>query len=208
MKLFVTLEGPEGSGKTTVAQIVYAYFKNEDVPVMLTREPGGIPISEKIRDIILDPDHETMDARTEALLYAASRRQHLIEKVLPALEQGKLVVCDRFIDSSLAYQGYARGLGIDEILEINQFAIEGHMPDLTLYLDVPFELGMERIGVRGYKDRLELEGDDFHYKVYQGYQEVWARFPQRIVRIDATLSPLEVASAVIKEIERRLNESV
>lgn len=208
MKLFVTLEGPEGSGKTTVAQIVYEYFKDEGKAVMLTREPGGIPISEKIRDIILDPEHVAMDARTEALLYAASRRQHLVEKVLPALDQGKLVVCDRFIDSSLAYQGYARGLGIDEILDINQFAIEGHMPDLTLYLDVPFELGMERIGVRGYKDRLELEGDGFHYKVYQGYQEVWSRFPERIVRIDATQTPLEVASAVIKEIERRLNESV
>lgn len=205
MKLFVTLEGPEGSGKTTVAKVVYDYFKNKGVEAMLTREPGGIPISEKIRDIILDPENSNMDDRTEALLYAASRRQHLAQKVLPALERGELVICDRFIDSSLAYQGYARGLGIDEVLEINQFAIDHQMPDLTLYLDVPFEVGMERIGVRGYKDRLELAGDDFHYKVFQGYQEVWRRYPKRIVRIDATDTPEAVAKAVIAEIEKRLN---
>lgn len=205
MKLFVTLEGPEGSGKTTVAKVVYDYFKNKGVEAMLTREPGGIPISEKIRDIILDPENSNMDDRTEALLYAASRRQHLAQKVLPALERGELVICDRFIDSSLAYQGYARGLGIDEVLEINQFAIDHQMPDLTLYLDVPFEVGMERIGVRGYKDRLELAGDDFHYKVFQGYQEVWRRYPERIVRIDATDTPEAVAKAVIAEIEKRLN---
>lgn len=205
MKLFVTLEGPEGSGKTTVAKVVYDYFKNKGVEAMLTREPGGIPISEKIRDIILDPENSNMDDRTEALLYAASRRQHLSQKVLPALERGELVICDRFIDSSLAYQGYARGLGIDEVLEINQFAIDHHMPDLTLYLDVPFEVGMERIGVRGYKDRLELAGDDFHYKVFQGYQEVWRRYPERIVRIDATDTPEAIAKAVIAEIEKRLN---
>ncbi len=205
MKLFVTLEGPEGSGKTTVAKVVYDYFKNKGVEAMLTREPGGIPISEKIRDIILDPENSNMDDRTEALLYAASRRQHLAQKVLPALERGELVICDRFIDSSLAYQGYARGLGIDEVLEINQFAIDHQMPDLTLYLDVPFEVGMERIGVRGYKDRLELAGDDFHYKVFKGYQEVWRRYPERIVRIDATDTPEAVAKAVIAEIEKRLN---
>lgn len=208
MKLFVTLEGPEGSGKTTVAQLVYDYFKDLKQGVMLTREPGGIPISEKIRDIILDPENNTMDDRTEALLYAASRRQHLTEKVLPALDRGALVICDRFIDSSLAYQGFARGLGIDNVLKINRFAIDNHMPDLTLYLDVPFEVGMDRIGVRGYKDRLELAGDDFHYKVFQGYQEVWARYPERIVRIDAQQSPEEVAQAVIREIEKKLNASL
>lgn len=208
MKLFVTLEGPEGSGKTTVAQVVYDYFINQGVEAVLTREPGGIPISEKIRDLILDPNNTTMDDKTEALLYAASRRQHLVEKVLPALDLGKLVICDRFIDSSLAYQGFARGLGIDEVMEINQFAIDKHMPDVTFYLDVPFDVGMERIGVRGYKDRLELAGDDFHYKVYQGYQEVLKRYPERIVRIDAQQQPDVVAQHIIKEIENRLNEQV
>lgn len=208
MRLFVTLEGPEGSGKTTVAQVVYDHFNNKNVPAILTREPGGIPISEKIRDIILDPANVAMDDTTEAILYAASRRQHLVEKVLPALEDNKLVICDRFIDSSLAYQGFARGLGIDEVMDLNKFAIGDHMPDLTFYLDVPFEIGMERIGVRGYKDRLELAGDDFHYKVYQGYQEILKRYPERIVRIDAQLSPDKVANQIIEAIEKHLNENI
>lgn len=208
MKLFVTLEGPEGSGKTTVAKVIYDYFIEKKIEVILTREPGGIPISEKIREIILDPENEAMDDRTEALLYAAARRQHLVEKVLPALNRGQLVICDRFIDSSLVYQGYARGIGMDEVMEINRFAIDSHMPDLTLYLDVPFEVGMDRIGVRGYKDRLELAGDDFHYKVFQGYQEVLKQYPERIVRIDATQTPDHVAAQVISEIERCLNEKL
>lgn len=208
MKLFVTLEGPEGSGKTTVAKVVYDYFNERDIPTVLTREPGGIPISEKIRDIILDPENPTMDDKTEALLYAASRRQHLVEKVIPALDEGKLVICDRFIDSSLAYQGYARGLGIDEVMEINQFAIDGQMPNITFFLDVPFDVGMERIGVRGYKDRLELAGDDFHYKVYQGYQEVLKRYPERIKSVNAQLAPEAVAQQIITEIERCLNEKL
>ena len=208
MGLFISLEGPEGSGKTTVSTIVSDYFKALGVGVLLTREPGGIPISEKIRELILDPSNDTMDDRTEALLYAASRRQHLIEKVLPALSRGELVICDRFIDSSLAYQGYARRIGIDEVMEINHFAIEGHMPDLTLFLDVLPEVGMERIGVRGYKDRLELAGEDFHQRVYDGYHKVVAMFPQRIQVINANQDPQSVARDVIQAIEKKLNETL
>ncbi|NLL75540.1 MAG: dTMP kinase, partial [Erysipelothrix sp.] len=128
MGYFVTLEGPEGSGKSSVSALVSEYFKDKGRSVVLTREPGGIPISENIRELILDPNNTEMDDKTEALLYAASRRQHLVEKILPALSNGSLVLCDRFIDSSLAYQGYARGLGIDEVYEINKFAIESHLP--------------------------------------------------------------------------------
>lgn len=204
MTLFVSFEGPEGSGKTTITKIVSEYFEAKSQPVLCTREPGGIPISEKIRALILNPEHKEMDDRTEALLYAASRRQHLIEKIQPALNEGKLVICDRFIDSSLAYQGYARGIGIDAVWDINMFAIDGFLPDLTIFLDVKPEEGLERIGVRGYKDRLELEGNVFHDKVYQGYQEVIRRFPDRIKIVDAHQSIDAVAADVIAIIEATL----
>ena len=132
---FIAFEGCDGSGKTTVSRAVYERLKEEGYDVIYTREPGGIEISEQIRNVILDPKNVTMDERTEALLYAASRRQHLMEKVLPALEQGKIVLSDRYVLSSLAYQGYARGIGIEEVWRINEFAIEDHMPDHTIFLD-------------------------------------------------------------------------
>ena len=143
--LFITFEGGEGSGKTTVIQTVAEQLTKQGYKVLVTREPGGIPIAEKIRGVILDKAHTEMDSRTEALLYAAARRQHLVEKVSPALDTGHIVLCDRFIDSSLAYQGIARGLGIEEVWAINQFAIGEFMPELTLYLDVSPEVGVERI---------------------------------------------------------------
>lgn len=205
MGYFVTLEGPEGSGKTSVSALVSEYFSNKGQSVVLTREPGGIPISEKIRDLILDPNNVEMDDKTEALLYAASRRQHLIEKILPALEKDALVLCDRFIDSSLAYQGYARGLGIDEVYEINNFAIDNHLPDLTIFLDISPEEGMKRIGVRGYKDRLELAGDKFHEKVYDGYKLVCDRYPERIKTIDASQTLDQVVKDVIELIEEAMS---
>ena len=208
MGYFVTLEGPEGSGKTSVSSLVSEYFSNKGRSVVLTREPGGIPISEKIRDLILDPNNEEMDDRTEALLYAASRRQHLVEKILPALEKGSLVICDRFLDSSLAYQGYARGLGIDEIYEVNKFAIDSHLPNLTIFLDLDPEAGMERIGVRGFKDRLELAGDAFHEKVYLGYKIVAERYPERIKTVDASQALNDVVYDVIELIEKALNHEL
>ena len=143
--LFITFEGPEGAGKTTVITDIYDRLVKEGRNVVLTREPGGIRIAEKIRSIILDNEHQEMDAKTEALLYAAARRQHLAEKVIPALNEGYIVLCDRFVDSSLAYQGYARGLGIDEVLTINQFAIGEMMPGLTVFFDINPEEGLARI---------------------------------------------------------------
>lgn len=158
----------------------------------MTREPGGIVISEKIREIILHKEHTEMDARTEALLYAAARRQHLVEKVIPALHKGKIVLCDRFVDSSLAYQGYARGLGIQEVLEINQFAITGMMPNLTLFFDILPEKGLARITSNQNREinRLDLEKLDFHQKVYEGYKKIIEMFPNRIKVINAD-QPLE-----------------
>ena len=183
--LFITFEGPDGSGKTTVSTFVTQRLLDLGYDVVHTREPGGIDIAEQIRKVILDPKNTAMDVRTEALLYAASRRQHLIEKVLPALDQGKIVLCDRFVDSSLAYQGFARKIGIDNVLSINEFAIEGHYPDLTLYFDVDAETGLKRIKHREFLDRLDQEALSFHSDVVTGYQEVVSRFNHRIVKINA-----------------------
>lgn len=202
MGLFITFEGPDGSGKTTLTTRLADYLKNNNKEVLLTREPGGIGISEKIRHIILDPANDKMDDRTEALLYAASRRQHLVEKVLPAVNDGKIVLCDRFVDSSLAYQGYARGIGIEEVLNINLFAIDNHMPDLTIFIDVDPMIGLSRVGSRGEKDRLELAGNDFHNRVYEGYKQVISMYPDRIKVVDGNRSIDEVFESVLKIIEK------
>lgn len=182
---FITFEGNDGCGKTTISSRIYETLKAEGYDVIFTREPGGISISEQIRSVLLDPKNKTMDGRTEALLYAAARRQHLVEKVIPALEEDKIVLCDRFIDSSLAYQGVARGLGIDEVYTVNEFAIDSHMPDATIFLKVDAEIGMARIASRGEKDRLDEEGEKFHRLVAQGYDEVLKRYQSRIHVIDA-----------------------
>ena len=144
---FITFEGPEGAGKTTIIHMVQQKLIQEGYTIVLTREPGGIRIAEQIREIILNPSNTEMDARTEALLYAAARRQHLVEKVIPELNKGNIVLCDRFIDSSLAYQGNARGIGVEDIFAINQFAIEQTMPQATLYFDIEPEVGLERINL-------------------------------------------------------------
>ncbi|KEI16429.1 dTMP kinase [Clostridium haemolyticum] len=185
--VFITLEGPEGSGKTTIVKMIERYLKENNIDYISTREPGGINISEQIREIILDRENTEMDARTEALLYVASRRQHLSERVIPALKSGKIVICDRFIDSSLAYQGYARGIGIDEVMSINEFAIDGYMPNLTLYLDIDPEIGLRRISENAKREvnRLDLEKLDFHKKVREGYFKVLKKFPNRIKKINA-----------------------
>lgn len=202
MGLFITFEGPDGSGKTTLTTRLADYLTNNNKKVLLTREPGGIGISEKIREIILDPVNDKMDDRTEALLYAASRRQHLVEKVLPAVNEGKIVLCDRFVDSSLAYQGYARGIGIEEVLNINLFAIDNHMPDLTIFIDVDPMIGLSRVGTRGVKDRLELAGNDFHNRVYEGYKKVISMYPDRIKVIDGNRTIDEVFESVVEVIEK------
>lgn len=197
---FITFEGPEGAGKTTVIMELYKRLKDEGHDVIMTREPGGIRIAEKIREVILDNRHQEMDAKTEALLYAAARRQHLAEKVIPALAKGSIILCDRFVDSSLAYQGYARGLGIDEVLSINEFAIGEMMPDLTVFFDVDPEVGLARISSNDAREqnRLDNESIQFHHKVYEGYQELIRRYPNRIVTTDASLSEVEVTENVWK----------
>lgn len=185
--VFITIEGPEGAGKTTILNRLVAKLETEGLKVIQTREPGGIAIAEQIRNVILDKGNTAMDARTEALLYAAARRQHLVEKIRPALKNGYVVLCDRFIDSSLAYQGYARGLGINEVYSINQFAVEDTMPEMTLYFDIEPRLGLERIHKNTDREinRLDLEGIRFHEAVREGYQLLLKKFPERIKLINA-----------------------
>ena len=188
----VSLEGPEGAGKTSVLEALIPILEDRGVEVLSTREPGGVLIGEKIREVILDPSHTEMDPKTELLLYIASRRQHLVEKVLPALATGKLVIMDRFIDSSVAYQGFGRGLDIEAIDWLNEFATDGLKPDLTLYFDIEVEEGLARIAANSNREinRLDMEGLDLHRKVRQGYLSLLEKEADRIVKIDASL-PLD-----------------
>ena len=207
--LFITLEGGEGSGKTTVASEVIKKFSQIGVDVIYTREPGGSQIAEKIRDLILDPNHTEMDSRTEALLYAAARRQHLVEKVLPALKAGKVVLCDRFIDSSIVYQGHAREIEIEQIYKINDFAIDGCMPDLTILLNIKPELGLARIAVNKNREvnRLDLEEMIFHEKVYEGYQLQMEENLDRIRVVDASQSIENVCQDVYLLLLEQMKQS-
>ena len=204
--MFITIEGPEGSGKSTAVATVIEELKKKGFDVLKTREPGGAPISEQIRNVILDKGNTTMDGRTEALLYAAARRQHLVETVWPAVKEGKIVICDRYIDSSLAYQGGARGLGVDNIININMFATDNTWPDLTLLFDIDPKLGLERISLNKNREvnRLDLEALDFHNKVRQTFLELAKRYPERFVIIDASKSREEVAQDALNAILSRL----
>ena len=196
--LFISIEGPDGSGKSTQISLLRKYFEERGTDVVLTREPGGTPISEKIREIILDKNNKEMDAMTEALLYASSRAQHVAEVIKPALEAGKIVICDRFIDSSIAYQGYGRGLG-DCVRVINEYAVRGCMPDVTFLLEMDPKIGKERISADD-QDRLEQEKLEFHKKVFDGYMEIEKKI-DRIIGIDAARSIEEISADIIKHIE-------
>ena len=193
--LFITLEGPDGAGKTSILNELFPLLKKvAKTKIIQTREPGGIPIAEEIRAVILDPKNDRMDERTEALLYAAASRQHLGEKVLPALSEGSIVLCDRFVDSSLAYQGAGRRIGVSEIARLNEFATEGTTPDFTLYLDIDSDTGLHRIkeNRRGQIDRLDSEGLEFHQRVRHAYLKIAEENPERIYKIDARKSFEEV----------------
>ncbi|CCI87957.1 dTMP kinase [Lactobacillus gigeriorum] len=206
---FISFEGPDGAGKSTVMKKVLEQLEPELKPqYLVTREPGGSKIAEKIRKLILDPENDQMSARTEALLYASSRSQLIQEVIKPALNSGILVFSDRFVDSSLAYQGAGRELGISEVAAINRFATEGISPDLTLFFDIAPEKGLARIKkVRpDDEDRLEREKLAFHQRVYAGYQEIIKRYPERIVVIKADRPVEEVTEEAIATIKNRLPE--
>lgn len=203
---FITFEGGEGSGKTTIAHLIKDKLEKEGYSVVLTREPGGVSIAEQIRDVIVDVNNTNMDARTEALLYASSRRQHLVEKVIPALKDDKIVICDRYVDSSMVYQGIARGLGIDEVYNMNLFATKNILPNLTIFFDIQPELGLQRVYSNKDREvnRLDLETLDFHQKVYDGYLTICDKFPERIIKVDASQSIDDVLNSVYDEVKKHL----
>lgn len=200
--MFITFEGPDGSGKSTIIQKVYDYLIENNYDVIKTREPGGSPIAEKIRNLILDIENTKMGYRTEALLYAASRAQHVEETILPALNENKIVLCDRFLISSLAYQGVGRDLGIENVRKINEFAINGVYPDFVLFFDVDPITTLKRKSSLDTADRLEKEGNNFHERVYNGYKEI-LNSEKNIEIIDATQSVEDVFSQCIKVLKRR-----
>ncbi len=205
MSKFITFEGPEGSGKTTVIREITQRLESEGWEVVVTREPGGVKTGEDIRKILLEG--EAIDDRSEALLFAASRREHLVNKVLPALREGKVVLCDRYIDSSLAYQGYARGIGVEEVRSINEFAINGLYPDLTLYLDIRASVGIQRINDnQRTQNRLDREKLDFHEKVVEGYRQIIHNEPNRFAVINAEQSIEEVANSTYESIIKYLEK--
>lgn len=191
---FIVFEGGDGSGKSTTLEKIYDFLVENGIECIKTREPGGIKISEDIREIILDTQNTEMDRKTEALLYAAARRQHLVERVIPELEKGKIVLCDRFVYSSLAYQGYARGIDVEEIFQINKFAIGEYMPDINIFFDISPEVGLSRIEKNKDREvnRLDLEKIDFHNRVREGYYKLVEANRDEFVIINAEKSIDEV----------------
>lgn len=204
---FISFEGPDGSGKTTLIKKVVAGLTQQlgAGKVLVTREPGGDPLAEEIRDLLFDDRFAGMDGRTEALLFAAARRQHLIEDVNPALAAGKVVLCDRYVDSSVAYQGAGRGLGEKAVWDLNQFAIDGELPALTIFLDLPVEVGLERIKAHrsNQVNRLDREQLTFHRTVLNGYRHLADLYPHRIKKIDASQSPQAVFNQTMNTINDR-----
>ena len=193
MGLFISMEGPDGSGKTMQMNMLEQELRQRGLDVLRSREPGGTAISEKIRDMLLDPANTEMSDRTEALLYAASRAQHVEQVLKPALRQGKIVLCDRYVDSSLVYQGIGRGLGIPAIEEINAFATGGLQPDATIVLQIDFEEGLRRKGIQnGGLDRMEAQKEDFLRRIHDGFTELKELYPERVFLIDGAKAPSEV----------------
>lgn len=193
--LFIVLEGPDGSGKSTMAKMIAQYYQDAGREIVFTREPGGTKISEQIRDIILDNNNTEMAYMTEALLYAASRAQLVSEFIKPNLEKGKVVISERYVYSSIVYQGIARNLGIQRVKEINDFAIDGLEPDLVLFFDINPEKALDRKLSTGNGDRLENEKLDFHKKVYEGYKEI-SKVYDEIISINADKSVDELFSDI------------
>jgi dTMP kinase len=200
--VFITFEGLDGCGKSTQMDLLAEALRERGYVVLVTREPGGTPLGEAVRDLLLDPRHHGMSARAEALLYAAARA-HLVEQVIrPALADGQIVLCDRYVDSSLAYQGYGRGLGTDDIVMLNVWATDGLFPDLTLFLDLDDSVRSTRLAA--VPDRLEAEDEEFHRRVGAGYRELLSLHRHRIRRIDATGSEAEVQERVRVAVEEEL----
>ena len=201
--LFITFEGPDGSGKSTQVEYLRQYFDERGIDCVFTREPGGTEIGEQLRAVILDKHNNEMCDMTEALLYAASRAQHVSQLIRPALEAGKIVVCDRYLDSSIAYQGYGRQMG-DQIADINKYAVMGCMPDATFLIEVDPRIGRDRNRSDAEPDRLESEKLWFHKRVYKGYMALAEAEPERIIPIDGTRTREEMRDEILAHVERLL----
>ncbi len=203
--LFITFEGADGCGKSTQLKLLAQYLEQKNIPVVCTREPGGSPIAEKIRSILLDKENAGMDAVTEALLYAAARAEHVRKVVRPALIAGKVVLCDRFIHSSYAYQGYGRGLGIELVHRLNEAALNSCMPDVTVFINIPPEHAFERMNELKQHDRLESESLSFHRRVFDGFTEIskW----DGVISIDAKGTKYETHALVVQQLIPILNRS-
>lgn len=202
--LFITIEGPDGAGKSTQVKLLGAYYQQRGYQVVFTREPGGTEISEQIRRVLLNPDNHAMTVNTEILLYAAARAQHVDQVVNPGLEQGHVVICDRFVDSTMAYQGYGRNIDLQVIHHLNALATRGLEPDLTIILDLPVEVGLARVKARsieGQPDRLEQELTEFHQRVRTGFLKIAEQHAERCRVIDATTSAEVVQSAIRQVIQ-------
>lgn len=202
--IFISMEGPDGAGKTTQIELLKTYLEKKGYEILITREPGGTKISEAIRRILLDKSNLEMDYMTEALLYASARAQLVAEVIKPGVAAGKVVISDRFIDSSAVYQGMARGLGVENAYKINEFAIQGMMPRLTIHLDLPASVGIMRKKNQAELDRMELEKTEFHEKVAEGYRQLARMFPERIYTIDATLPVEEIHRLIMSKLEEIL----
>jgi dTMP kinase len=203
--VFITLEGPDGSGKTTQFRLLVDWLTKQGYDVVPTREPGGTDIGEQIRDVLHNPGNTAMHARTEILLYSASRAQHVAQHIQPALAAGQVVVSDRYYDSTLAYQGYGRGLDLEMLRTITAFATVGLKPDLTLYLDITPEEGLQRRQAGGGEwNRLDAERLEFHLRVRAGYLELIEREPERWVKIDGSRPVEEVQAEVTAQVQARL----
>ncbi|MEQ1303288.1 dTMP kinase [Acinetobacter radioresistens] len=198
--MFISFEGTEGVGKTTLIREIYAHYEQKGAEIILTREPGGTPLAEQIRALLLSVSHdEKMSDDTELLLMYAARAQHLQQIILPALQAGKTVLCDRFTDASFAYQCAGRGLNENKLAVLNQSFVS-RMPDITLWLDAPVELGMSRARERGALDRFEQEKVSFFEKVRAGYTRLWQQHPERIKRLDATQTTEKVLEQALGQI--------
>ncbi|MBO8172651.1 MAG: dTMP kinase [Bacillaceae bacterium] len=213
--IFITFEGPDGAGKTTQLRLLAQFIEQElQVPLVTTREPGGTPISDRIREILLNPQHKEMVSETEVLLYAASRAQHVNEKIVPALNRGDIILCDRFMDASIAYQGFGLGISVEKIIEINHFATGGVVPDRTYLLDLPEKVGKQRILKRNAGDdgadldRIEQKELEYHKRVRFGFHQLAEMDRDRIVRVDANRPESEVHEEIRRDFLRFFQQNV
>ena len=201
--IFITIEGPDGSGKSTQIELLKKYLEEKGYDSVVTREPGGTAISQAIRKIILDPEYKEMSHMTELLLYAAARAQLVNQIIRPALQDGKAVICDRFVESSAVYQGIGRGLGVDTVYEVNNYALGDVKPKLTIFMDLDAEDGLKRKKQQTSLDRMEQEDLAFHMRVVEGYRKLAQLYPERIVTIDALMSVEDIHSRIVAEVEKR-----